>query len=476
MQTAINAASLPHTCRASSLRAVGLLLPRRGSIQEKMACGVHLGILLICLVQAEHVRCSWSKQAQSSQRQNSNAYVGFAQQQSGQGRLASNYPQNQLRLASAQSRSFNTELAASSGRRFSQVYSSGGDTNFHSQPTQSGHSSVGLVQSSSLSKPNWRPAKSNRANAQTAPKNSFGLSTAIASGSSVSKYKKPNDSANVSKKRTWPVQQGTAHVGKYVSSSSAAVQSPRSLSSAAPASYWPRSYVPVKSSSRVSVGAPALQMQTSATARARRVSSHRGSKASKPSRFSPPQNERSVNNPSQTEAGNRYKSKLFQPTGGNAQGSQSLPASQKQNVQPRSYTSTKLSASESSGTGASGQRFAPTRTYDIPDRFGGFAIRRLKEPADQKVSVREPQQSYPTSWQSASLKQQRQAHPAPPQQQQAHPAPPQQQQAHPAPPQQQAHPDPPQQAYKPQVQSVHHESKWKRVRPSSKLSAAGVTG
>ncbi|XP_036949116.1 uncharacterized protein LOC119016874 [Acanthopagrus latus] len=459
MQTAINATSLPHThtCRASSLRAVGLLLPRRGSIQEKMACGVHLGILLICLAQAEHVRCSWSKQAQSSQRQNSNAYVGFAQQQSGQGRLASNYPQNQLRLASAQSRSFNTELAASSGRRFSQVYSSGGDTNFHSQPTQSGHSSVRLVQSSSLSKPNWRPAKSNRANAQTSPKNSFGLSTAIASGSSVSKYKKPNDFANVSKKRTWPVQQGTAHVGKYVSSSSTAVQSPRSLSAAqkapsaaaAPASYWPRSYVPVESSSRFSVGAPALQMQTSATARARRVSSHRGSKASKPSRFSP-SNERSVNNPSQTEAGNRYKSKLFQPTGGNAQGSQSLPASQKQNalnVQPRSYTSTKLPASESSGTGASGQRFAPTRTYDIPDRFGGFAIRRLKEPADQKVSVREPQQSYPTSWQSASLKQQRQAHPAPPQQ-----------------------------AYKPQVQSIHHESKWKRVRPSGKLSAAGVTG
>lgn len=390
--------------------------------------------------------------AQSSRRQNGNAYVGFSQQQSEQGRLASNYPQNQLRLASAQSRSFNTEPAASSSSsRFSQVYSSGSDANPYSQPAQRGHSSVRLVQSSSLSKPNWRPAKSNHANAQTVPKNSFGLSTSIASGSSVSKYNKQSDFTNVSKKRTWPVQQGTAHVSKYVSSSSAAVKAPSAAASLA--SYGPRSYAPVKSSSRFSVGAPALQMQTSATARARKVSSHRSSKAFKPSRFSPPQNERRVNDPSQTGVGNRYQSKLFQPTGGNAQGSQSLPASEKQNAlnfQPRSYTSTKLPASEGSGTGTSGQRFAPTRTYNIPDRFGGFAIRRLKEPADQKVSVRKPQQSYTTSWQSASLQQQQQAHLAPPQKQQAHPT-------------------FPQQAYKPQVQSVHREGKWKRVRPSGTL-------
>ena len=412
--------------------------------------------------------------AQSSLRQNSNAYVGFSQQQSGQGGLASNYPQNQLRLASAQSRSFNTDPAASSSR-FSQVYSSGSDTNPYSQPAQRGHSSVRLAQSSSLSKPNWRPAKSNHANAQTVPKNSFGLSTSIASGSSVSKYKKRNDVTNVSKKRTWPVQQGTAYVSKYVSSSSAAVQTPRSLSAAqktpsaaaTSASYGPRSYVPVKSSSQFSVGAPALQMQTSATARARRVSSHHSSKASKPSRFSPLQNERRENDPSRTEVGNRYQSKLFQPTGRNVQGSQSLPASQKQNalnLQPRSYTSTRLPASAGSGTGTSGQRFAPTRTYNIPDRFGGFAIRRLKEPADQKLSVGKPQQSYTNSWQSASLLQQQ--WPAPPQKQ---PAPPQQQQA---PPQQwQAHLAPlqKQQAYKPQVQSVHHEAKWKRVRPSGTL-------
>ncbi|TNN45084.1 hypothetical protein EYF80_044729 [Liparis tanakae] len=47
------------------------------------------------------------------------------------------------------------------------------------------------------------------------------------------------------------------------------------------------------------------------------------------------------------------------------------------------------------GTGTSGQGFAPSRTYNIPQRFGGFAIRRLKEPADQKVvGVMKPQKSY----------------------------------------------------------------------------------
>ncbi|KAK5911609.1 hypothetical protein CgunFtcFv8_005769 [Champsocephalus gunnari] len=40
-----------------------------------MTCGVHLGIFLIVLVQAEHVRCLWASQAQSK----NNTYVGFRQ-------------------------------------------------------------------------------------------------------------------------------------------------------------------------------------------------------------------------------------------------------------------------------------------------------------------------------------------------------------------------------------------------------------
>ncbi|XP_035536807.1 uncharacterized protein LOC118342397 [Morone saxatilis] len=427
-----------------------------------MACGVHLGILMMCLVQAEHVRCLWASQAQSSHRQNGNIYVGLSQQDGGLRQLGGNYPQNQLRQASSQSSGFNTDAAVNSG--YSQGLSSRDYTQTLSQPAQSGYPSVRFVQSSSLLKPNWQMTKLNKVNAQKVPKKQlFGLSTSIVGESSVSKYSEKQNDHNYVGKRTWPVQQLTPHASSYLFSGSASVWSPskssrQSAVQQAPSAAaetlaynWQRGHSSMKSSSLFSAAAPApqknsAQMQTSANARAR-VSSRHSSKASKPGGSSTHQNERIQNNPSQIDSGKQYQSKLFPVNEGNANGhykasstsslainhlshSQSLPTvgfhsrslemptNTRLSYKP-SYTSTEqipsstsslyaswssrnqaqgahnLPASGSSRVGTSAQRFAPTRTYDIPQRFGGFAIRRLKEPVDRKEeSVRKPQQTY----------------------------------------------------------------------------------
>ncbi|XP_056255729.1 secreted protein C-like [Seriola aureovittata] len=453
--------------------------------QTEMACGVHLGILLICLVQAEHVRCLWATQAQSSKRQNGDAYVGFLQQDSGLRRLGGSYPQDQFRqdsISPARS-SFNSKTSASGGYN-NQRLSSGGYAQTVSQPAQGGHASVRLVQSSSASRPNWRTTNTKEVNA---PKHSFGLSTAIASGTSVSKY---NENQNGGA-RAWKAQQGTQRTSQYLPGSSvsgqspsrergydsssshqSAAQTPRSAAAKTPARYGQGGFSSSSSLFSAGVPPPLLQyserMQTSATGPARRVSSQRRSKASKPSSFSSTQNARASYNPSQAEAGNPYQSKLFPAAGGSAQGSynptsnrvsytQSLPAAYKQNAPvgfaPRSvkapasqrlnykpsYTSTEqspsrnLAASGSSRAGTSPQLFAPTRTHDIPHRYGGFAIRRLKDPVDEKeAGVQRPQPYKP---QAAPYKPQ-----AAPYKPQAVP-------------------------YKPQAPSVHQASKWKRIRP-----------
>ncbi|XP_040908482.1 serine-rich adhesin for platelets-like [Toxotes jaculatrix] len=446
-----------------------------------MACGVHLGILLICLVQAEHVRCLWATQAQSSQRQNGNRYVGFSQQDGGLRRLGGSDSQNQFRQASISlgsdwRSSLNPRTAVSSG--YNQGLSSSSYTHGVSQPAQSGYSSVRLVQSSSVSKPNWRVKNTEEVNVQKVPKKQFlGLSTSIASGSSVSRHSQnQNDVSDIGKRRTWPVQQGTQSTGQYLSGTPASVQRPSterdSFSSAShqaaaqkhpSAAAKPRAYYgqrgfsqSKKSSSLFSAGESQAQMQTSVSVPARRVSSHRGTAASKPSLVSFTQNDRTRNDPPKTEAGKVYRSKLFPVTGGSAEGSyrptshmasrhathtQSLPAPYKQNApvsfEPRSLkmatsqrfnnkhtsaeqapssassvqapwdsrnpaqgarnlpTSRSSSSRSSSGVGTSPQRFAPSRIHNIPQSFGGYAIRRLKEPVDQKeVGVQKPQEAY----------------------------------------------------------------------------------
>ncbi|XP_034418109.1 uncharacterized protein LOC117750833 [Cyclopterus lumpus] len=372
-----------------------------------MACGVHLGILLICLVQAEHVRCLWATQARG---QNSNTYVGFSQQRGGPG---GSYPQNELRQASgspgsAQSSSFNTDPDVSSG--YSQRFPSSRYTQAVSRPAKSGFASVKLAQSSSESKPNWRTTTLNQEHVQKMPKKKpFAFSGSIAGGSSLSKYHQ----TPVSKKRTGPGQQGSPGTSHSRSSGSASLQSPResfksSAVSETPASSGRNSYS-TESSSLSSAAASRripVRTKTSASAAARRVSSRRSSVGSKPR-----------NNPSQTLVPMTVRNPL---------------------------------SSRTSSTGTSGQGFAPSRNHNIPQRFGGFAIRRLKEPADQKeVSVRKPQQAYVAPQKPLALQHQDYVAPQKPLalQHQDYVAPQRSSASH-----------------KPQVLSVRPEASWKRIR------------
>ncbi|XP_033951040.1 uncharacterized protein [Pseudochaenichthys georgianus] len=294
-----------------------------------MTCGVHLGIVLIVLVQAEHVRCLWASKAQSK---NNNTYVGFRQNNREAG---DDYLQNRLRPALRR----NLDIPSAVGSRFSWGPSIGGYTQTVSQPAKSGLAKVRLVQGSSVSKPNLNRVPKQRV---------YGLSTAIAGSYSLSKSSNKDEG---------------------------------------------------KSSSLFGAGAPEpnqipARTKTSSSVRAKLVS-----KTDKPSRPS------ASKNPSQTEVVNPYK--LFSGNAGNARGSykatsmaSSYGTSLESNVgngpifKPRSYSTS--DDSKSSRERTSGKKLAPTKTHIIPDKYGGYAIRRLKAPGQEKVSVRKPQQAYQT--------------------------------------------------------------------------------
>lgn len=416
-------------------------------------------ILLICLVQAEHVHSLWATQgkqdrnvlldiggfynlwiytptslaAESSQTQNGKRYVGFSQQDSGLRRqlsAASSYPQNQLRHASAQSSSFDRDFAESSG--YGQGLSKSGYTQALSQPAQS--ASVRLVKSNLLSKHNWQGKDSNKLRAKDVPKKGFfGLSAAIASGSSVSKTKKKqNDLVDVSERGTWPVQQGALHASKYPSSSSALTHNPSSKSKLAspwsaaqfapraaagmPAIYGQKSHTPMRSPSLFGAGDP-VQMQTSASSPARRVTSRQASRspASRRPQFNmnggygegyKPPSMSSMTSAHLNSGGSIVSSKLIayensrlqKPTSGRLHSTSSVQIPSNTGSYQASWNSNPAAQGANGGNGrseTSGQRFAPTRTYNIPPHFGGFAIRRLQTPGDQKEEGdRKLQQTY----------------------------------------------------------------------------------
>ncbi|XP_071060853.1 uncharacterized protein [Pseudochaenichthys georgianus] len=294
-----------------------------------MTCGVHLGIVLIVLVQAEHVRCLWASKAQSKIN---NTYVGFRQNNREAG---DDYLQNRLRPALSR----NLDIPSAVGSRFSWGPSTGGYTQTVSQPAKSGLAKVRLVQGSSVSKPNLNRVPKRRV---------YGLSTAIAGSYSLSKSSNKEE-------------------GKSSSLFGAGDPEPNQI--------------------------PA-RTKTSSSVRAKLVS-----KTDKPSRPS------ASKNPSQTEVVNPYK--LYSGNAGNARRSykatsmaSSYGTSLESNVgngpifKPRSYSTSYDSKSSREGT--SGKKLAPTKTHIIPDRFGGYAIRRLKAPGQEKVSVRKPQQAYQT--------------------------------------------------------------------------------
>ncbi|XP_034748649.1 protein app1-like [Etheostoma cragini] len=218
-----------------------------------MACGVHLGLLLICLVQAKHVLCLWATQ---DHRQHSD--VGLVQQDSG---VSSSYPQNQLRQAfpfprSAQSSSRNA------GHLVSSDSSKGISGSGYIQP-RSGHAAIKYLSSSDASLQN-------------------------------------------------PSREGKANLVSRPSKAQAAPFAPKS------SSLFDTDLTPHRSP---------IRTKTSSSVVAKRVSQRPGSKPLK--RFSTRKNK-----------GEMSKHSMKTPES---------------------------------------QQYAPTNTYTIPDQFGGFSIKRLKD-------------------------------------------------------------------------------------------------
>ncbi|XP_037532345.1 uncharacterized protein LOC119409522 [Nematolebias whitei] len=309
-----------------------------------MTCGLGLGILVVVLVQAEHVCCLWTKGAQSFQ--SSNPHVGFPPPDSSLIKSGS-YPQDRVRQgfisqSSVRSRSSNTGPAVPSG--------SGPGLSTRSS-TQAASQSSFRLKSSFAAKANMQRLLSPRADAPKAARQSFHPS---AGGPSVSLNQK-NPSING---RNWPALWGMQRPSKNLILASRPTFSfrpaPRQPSRAAAVRFSEvgsssRLFGPVAPGQR---GRPVL-MQTYARGPAKRVFSKRRSEGQKAKRFSP-----------HTQA--------LKPSVGHQGGSR--PKSWLQTYK----TSKHLAVPRSRTVGAPGQGFSLATVYEIPATFGGFAIRRLK--------------------------------------------------------------------------------------------------
>ncbi|MED6249130.1 hypothetical protein ATANTOWER_009797 [Ataeniobius toweri] len=168
-----------------------------------MTCGLDLGILLICLVQAELVCCSRAKEA--LRPQNSNTYAGFSPPDIKPSKF-SRHLQDQFREGfssprSVQSSTFNSNPAvnSSSGLRPS--------TRRYTPLSWPAQSSRRLGQSSMVINPTWKKTSSQKSNTQSVPKQSFAPSSSVgrASVSQLSENKKEH----LERKVTLAAQQGT---------------------------------------------------------------------------------------------------------------------------------------------------------------------------------------------------------------------------------------------------------------------------
>ncbi|XP_077404025.1 uncharacterized protein LOC144036922 [Vanacampus margaritifer] len=259
-----------------------------------MACGIYLGVLLICLLRAEHVRCLWA-----SQEAQGKTYVGFVQGDGGprhDGRTG-NSPQNQFRQVSrvqALARSGSSTGVSANGYRESEPSSSLG-----------GYSSLKVVR--------LRPVATIAKKA--VPKKSR-LSTAIASSGSLSRFNAHKSNLEVKQSAGLKKPNGGNH-------------SPPKSSSLFLPGYGTRKFL--------------ANMQTSANGAATKVLI--GQKTERHHR-------KTYRNHNKGHKG--FQSKLQRVSSG------------------------------SSEAGSNGQRYFPTDVLMIPSRFGGFPIRRLKDPVTQK--------------------------------------------------------------------------------------------
>ncbi|XP_008419559.1 uncharacterized protein LOC103471997 [Poecilia reticulata] len=209
---------------------------------------------------------------------------------------------------------------------------------------------------------------------------SFNTKPAAKSG-----YDRKPFTSGITQSRSQPVQSSGRLVKNIVGSKPKsqstlpAEQSPRVSQregySFRPASYMDPSSQGQKGSSAILFGLvgpgprSSIRMQTSAQGRARKVPSGRVSQGENIRSFLP-----------HAAAGRFYPSPQY--------------ALNTRGYRPRSLL-TGLAAPRSGREGESALRFAPVMVYDLPEPFGGSAIRRLKRPTEQEaVRVQKQQQVY----------------------------------------------------------------------------------
>ncbi|XP_029023896.1 uncharacterized protein LOC114866287 [Betta splendens] len=283
-----------------------------------MACGVHLGILLVCLVQAERARCSWSQQAPASQRRGGGGYAG------------SGPLQGELRQAPV-------SAASAHGGGLSEWT----------------HASADGRQTS------WRRVK-----VQKLPPAHLDWFTPISSGSSINHFTSKKTSHDQSNQYLF--SNGVSP--SKTSDSQSPAQRPQGSAAGSPGP----------------VGADASsEGQTLACGLGKRVTSRRRHGSSKAPRFPPPPNERPPQIPvrrnppqSSTPASNAAVScASYAPDWPRGQSAARSPSKRG-----------RFGSASGAGSGRA------SRTFSIPQRLGGHAIRRPPAWSEQEGRILKPQQ------------------------------------------------------------------------------------
>ncbi|XP_072304534.1 uncharacterized protein [Eucyclogobius newberryi] len=161
-----------------------------------MTCGINLGILLIVFIQAVHICCSWVlPDGEGSRTDRTNTPVGLSHVR---GRFEGSRPQDEFRQA------YVVKISSTGARADQRPYAHTASLAFPVKFSQS-------------SQTNPKGSNVDTSYGNVRPKNTFGLSTSIASGSSVSKQDSKQDSKQHNGVlRTWPGQQGAVRTSQYV--------------------------------------------------------------------------------------------------------------------------------------------------------------------------------------------------------------------------------------------------------------------
>lgn len=327
-----------------------------------------------------------------------NGYVGFSQQDGRLRRLAGSYSQDQIRQAVISPRvAYSSSL--STGTTVNRGYSEGlSASNYKQTVSEPAQSLVRLVQSSLETKPNWY-TNMKGVNAQEVPnRSSFSLSAAVASGNSLNGLgQNQNRLPDSNKEMTWPFQWGAPQTSKAGSSSATSLTGSSLFK---PASQHSVAQKPASA---------AVRGQTSASAPAKRVTQHKSEPLSIARDFPVHGFRKSYRNPL-----------LPANTGSTRVGYMPSSTSNMMVSYKPSYTFAERRPTSSNPLQAPWGIRNPaqevpslpaygsnSRIYEIPEHFGGYAIRRRGDKEVEQV----PQTTTPPPQQMEYLNPSKSEHP-----------------------------------------------------------------